>query len=266
MKKVVKDSGSGEGFKSVLSRKKKKNVALEEGVGGKIVPFKVISNHSWNSETGDTTKSESINIEKECLMKETSFDYGESGTIANGDHDQMPKEPGIRTKKALGKLLKKINFSSHGNDNDIFLNNLVNVFVRKLFALNISLNKMAGNSSQEKLMVVKKLFSKIIKALFTSKLSLAQAFKKAEDAKILAVVVKKISIGTLAEAVCAVLSDYRIIKTIKIQLVRLWQKSVVEFEQSDYANLATVKWSILIRKDVVHVTKMDVDKESWESA
>ncbi|KAG9294424.1 hypothetical protein G9A89_001929 [Geosiphon pyriformis] len=56
-----------------------------------------------------------------------------------------------------------------------------------------------------------------------------------------AVVVKKISVGILAEAVHAALSEFGMIKSIKIQL------------QSNYADLVTAKWSILIGKDAVCV-------------
>ncbi|KAG9293141.1 hypothetical protein G9A89_010478 [Geosiphon pyriformis] len=45
-----------------------------------------------------------------------------------------------------------------------------------------------------------------------------------------AVVLKKIPIGTLTEAVCTALSEFGVIKLIKIQLFGLWQKAVVEFD------------------------------------
>ncbi|KAG9301415.1 hypothetical protein G9A89_018087 [Geosiphon pyriformis] len=64
------------------------------------------------------------------------------------------------------------------------------------------------------------------------------------------VVLKKIPIGISTEAVHTVLSEFGIIKSIKMQLVELWQKAIVKFEQIDYVDLVTAKWSILIRKDV----------------
>ncbi|KAG9286729.1 hypothetical protein G9A89_012279 [Geosiphon pyriformis] len=124
---------------------------------------------------------------------------------------------------------------------------------------------MVEKSSQEKLQVTRKLFSKvngfgkvstpskfagIIRATFTSKLSLVQASKKAEETKILvntdlkkfsghsdwAVVLKKIPVNTSLEAVCAVLSKFGVIKSIRMQL-------------SDQIDLVTARWSILIEKD-----------------
>ncbi|KAG9298384.1 hypothetical protein G9A89_005244 [Geosiphon pyriformis] len=90
---------------------------------------------------------------------------------------------------------------------------------------------------------------------FTSELSLVQTSKKAEEAKILvntnlkkssehldqAVVLKEIPIRTSTKTVHAVLSEFGIIKSIKMQLVGLWQKAVVEFEQVDHADLVTAK-------------------------
>ncbi|KAG9306562.1 hypothetical protein G9A89_004759 [Geosiphon pyriformis] len=87
IKKVIKESGTGRGFKPVLSRKKRKGVTLEESVGGKEVPTKVPGGYLWSSETGDTIESESIDMEEKCLVKKTSFDYGESGTIADENYD-----------------------------------------------------------------------------------------------------------------------------------------------------------------------------------
>ncbi|KAG9305908.1 hypothetical protein G9A89_016561 [Geosiphon pyriformis] len=282
IKKVAKDSGVGRDFKPVLSRKKRKSVTLEEGIGGKKMPTKVPSGHSWDFETGNTTKSESIDIEKECLVEETSFDYGESKIFADEDHNQMPKGPSVKTKKALGKSLGKKNFSDCDNNDDVLsdiflelsssLKNLVTVFVRKSFALNIGLNKVIRKFSQEKLMMVKKLFSKvngfgeastpskfleIICASFTSESSLAQATEKARVANILVnsdlkkstshsdqtVVIKEIPVGTSVEA----------------------QKTVVEFKQLNHADLVAAKWSILIRKDAICVARANLDKETWDA-
>ncbi|KAG9302919.1 hypothetical protein G9A89_022336 [Geosiphon pyriformis] len=86
-------------------------------------------------------------------------------------------------------------------------------------------------------------------------MSLAQASKKAEETKILvntnlkkfsecsnwAVVLKEIPIETSTETVHAALSEFGLIKSIKMQLVRLWQKVVVEFEQINHADLVVAK-------------------------
>ncbi|KAG9291065.1 hypothetical protein G9A89_012937 [Geosiphon pyriformis] len=303
MKKTAKISGSSDGFRPVLSRKKRRCGILEDGSSGNIVGSKVQTSCSWGSETGDTTESDSIDMEKKCLVEKTSFDFGEGSAIA-GDLNQTPTGSKVKTKKMLGKSLGKIDFSLSNNEDSVLLDallelllslkNLVNIFVRKFFTLDIGLNKVVGKSSQEKLQVVRKLFSKIngfggvstpskfvgiIRVMFTSELSLVQAFKKAEEAKIIvnsnlkkssgcsdwAVVLKKISICTSTEAVHAALSEFGIIKSIKMQLVGLWQKAVVEFEQVKHADLVAVHWSILIGKDAVHIARSDVNKASWDA-
>ncbi|KAG9291983.1 hypothetical protein G9A89_017882 [Geosiphon pyriformis] len=248
------------GVKSAKSRKKRRGGALEDNIGNrKFAAAKVSSGHSWSSKTSDTTKSNSVDMEEKCLVEETSFDHGDSGAFAGENSEQTPKSSKILTKRVLEKPLGKINFL--GNDlDDILLDksvvlfsplkNLVNVslmIVRKLFS---KINGFEGASTPSK-------FAGIVRATFTSELSLAQASKKAEKAKILTVVLKKIPIGTSTEAVCAALSEFGIIKLIKIQLVRLWQKAVVEFKQVKHADLVTAHWFILIGKDAVCIARSD---------
>ncbi|KAG9289005.1 hypothetical protein G9A89_015554 [Geosiphon pyriformis] len=260
IKKAAKVSGSSDGFRLVLLRKKRRGAILEDDSGSENVGLKVQSNCSWGSETGNITESESIDMEEKCLVEKISFNYGKSGALAGGDHDQTPTGSKVKTKKALGKPLGKIDFSSSSNDDNVLLDaplvlplpmkNLVNVFVRKFFVLDIELDKVVGKSSHKKLQVVRKLFSRIIgfgeasiplkyagivRATFTSELSLIKTTELATDVKILvntnlkksfgcsnqAVVVKKILIGTSVEAVCTALSKFRIIKSAKMQLMSL---------------------------------------------
>ncbi|KAG9302649.1 hypothetical protein G9A89_007353 [Geosiphon pyriformis] len=115
--------------------------------------------------------------------------------------------------------------------------------------------------------------------MFTSELSLIKATKLAADAKILvntnlkkssehsdrAVVLKKIPVRTSTKAVHIALSSFGVVISIKMQLVGLWQKAVVEFSKSKQTNLVAVCWSILIGKDAVRVARADQDKESWNS-
>ncbi|KAG9305471.1 hypothetical protein G9A89_021189 [Geosiphon pyriformis] len=295
MKKTAKVSGSESGFKVVASRKKRKGGVLAEGVDNGGVAAGVPGVCSWGSETGDTTESESVDMEEECLVEETNFDYGEGGALAGGNYDQMPTSSKVRTKKTLGKPLRKIDFLKDGSDDGVLsdaplelppsMKNLVNVPVRKSFALNIGLDKVAGKSSQEKLVVVRKLFSGIngfggtstpskfsgiIRATFTSKSGLIKATEKATGVNIMintdlkrssgrsdwAVVMKEIPIETSAEAVHAALSEFGVIKTIKMQLIGLWQKAM--------ADLVAAEWSILIGKDAVHVARADSDKKAWD--
>ncbi|KAG9286766.1 hypothetical protein G9A89_012316 [Geosiphon pyriformis] len=264
MKQTVKSSGFEGGFKAVLLRKKRRGGVLEDNAGAEEGSAKVQS-------------SRSVDMEEECLVEETSFDYGEGGVLIGGDLDQMPKGLQVTTRKALGKPLGKIDFLD-GNNND---DNLVNVSVRKSFALDLDLKAVEKNLAQEKLKKIRSLFSgingfggastpskfsEIIRATFTSESGLMKATEKATGANIMvntnlkrsaghsdwAVVLKKIPVGTSAEAVHTALSEFGIIKSIKMQL------------QLNHADLVMAKWSILIRKDAVQVARSDLDKESWD--
>ncbi|KAG9288827.1 hypothetical protein G9A89_001151 [Geosiphon pyriformis] len=286
MKKTIKVSGSESGFKAVALKKKRKGSVLAEGINNRGAAAKASGVCSWDSETGNTIESESVDIEKECLVEKTSFDYGEDNALAGGDHDQTPTNSKVKTKKTLGKPLGKIDFLKGSDDDGVLsdallelsppMKNLVNVLVRKSFALDIGLDKVAGKSSQEKLVVMRKLFFEsmilekwMIRATFTSESSLIKATDKAANAKILvntdlkkssrqsdwAVVIKEIPIGTSAETVHAALSEFGVVK----------QKAVVEFEQSDQADLVATEWFILIGKDAVCVTRADSDKKAWDA-
>ncbi|KAG9306305.1 hypothetical protein G9A89_018188 [Geosiphon pyriformis] len=258
------------GVKSTKPKKKKRDGALEDNI--------VSNSRSWSSETSDTIESDSMDMEEKCLVEETSFDCEDNRAFTGKNLEQMPKSSKTITKRVLRKLLEKINFLNNDNDNILLnklvvlsslLKNLVNVSVRKSFTLDISLDNVVKKSAQEKLVAVRKLFSKIngfggtstpskfagiIRAIFTSELSLAQASKKAEETKILTVVLKKISVETSTEAVCTALSGFGVV-----------QKAIVKFSKSEQADLVTACWSILIGKNAMHVARTDQDKELWNT-
>ncbi|KAG9293671.1 hypothetical protein G9A89_019008 [Geosiphon pyriformis] len=242
-------------------------------------------------------------MEEKCLVEKTSFDYDEGGVFIEEDPNQMLKRPSTKTKKALGKLLRKIDFSGHNDIDDVLLDgllelssslkNLVNVSIKKLFVLNIELNKMVGKTSLDKCAIVRKLFSRIngfkevstpskflgiIRATFIFKLSLIKAIKKTTGVRIMvninlkkstghsdqAVVLKKISIGTSVKTMHTAVFKFKVIKSIKMQLLWLWQKAIVKFEEQHQTNLLAAKWSIFIKKDAICVVKADLDKQMWD--
>ncbi|KAG9304667.1 hypothetical protein G9A89_021447 [Geosiphon pyriformis] len=193
IKKTVKVSGSEGGFKTVVLKKKRKGSVLAEGIDIRG--------------TGDTTESESIDMEKECLVEETSVDYGENDVFTEGNSNQMPKSLHIKTKKVLEKPLSVIDYGTvNMNDNvldDFFLlppplpvKPSIQVFVYKSFALDIDFVVVAGKFSQEKVNFVRKIFSGvngfggvstsskfggIIWASFTSKKVMMTAAQLAND-------------------------------------------------------------------------------------
>ncbi|KAG9286751.1 hypothetical protein G9A89_012301 [Geosiphon pyriformis] len=279
MKKFVKNFGPVNSKKSVEKdvafRKKKKSGVLKNGATSELVLSEKAVGSSWKSEAGNTTKSDSIDMKEKCLIEETSVDYGEKSLFIEDNSNQTPKSLKLVTKKALNTPLGKINFLDDiSNDNILLdtpvifsppLKNLVNVSVRKSFVMDIELDK-------EKLVVVRKLFSKvndfgkvftsskfleIIHAFFNFESSLAQATEKARAANILvntnlkrspncsdqAVIIKKIPVGTSAKTVCIVFSEFGSVVLIKMQLIELWQKTVIKFAQSNQANLVE-SWNI----------------------
>ncbi|KAG9294840.1 hypothetical protein G9A89_008532 [Geosiphon pyriformis] len=109
-----------------------------------------------SSKTGNTIESDSVDIKEKFLIEKTSFNYGKDDIFTGGNSEQTLKSSKIQTKRTLGKLLGKIDFLDN-DDNDVLLDNLVvfssplmnlvNVLVRKFFAMNIKLDKVAGKSS-----------------------------------------------------------------------------------------------------------------------
>ncbi|KAG9299722.1 hypothetical protein G9A89_013082 [Geosiphon pyriformis] len=256
------------GVKSAESRKKRRGGVLEDNIGNKkFAAAKVSSGHSWGSETGDTIESDSVDMEEECLVEETSFDYRDGGAFAGEKSEQMPKSLKILTKRAFGKPLRKIDFLDNNIDDILLdkpvvlplsLKNLVNVSVRKFFVLNISLDNVIRKSAQKKLVVVRKLFSKIngfggaftpskfagiIRVMFTFESSLAQASKKAEEIMVL----KEIFVGTSTKTVCAALSDFGVVKAL------------VEFSKSEQTDLVMACWSVLIGKNAALLYTLPID-------
>ncbi|KAG9296522.1 hypothetical protein G9A89_015114, partial [Geosiphon pyriformis] len=80
-----------------------------------------------------------------------------------------------------------------------------------------------------------------------------------------AVIIKEIPMDTPKEMIVTAVSEFGKIKSIKIQLIRMWQKTVVEFAESEQAEQLASKWFFLIGKDSVHVAKAMRDCNIWAS-
>ncbi|KAG9291559.1 hypothetical protein G9A89_021978 [Geosiphon pyriformis] len=119
--------------------------------------------------------------------------------------------------------------------------------IRKIFSL---VNGFGGVTTSSK-------FEGIIRLTFTSEKSLEMAASLAREKKIdinsdlkrqrirsdQAVVIKKIPINTLKDIIVAIVSEFEEIKSIKIQLIEMWQKAVVKFAELDQANLDHETWT-----------------------
>ncbi|KAG9307159.1 hypothetical protein G9A89_016987 [Geosiphon pyriformis] len=278
MKKTIKVSGSESGFKAVVSRKKRKEGVLAEGIDNRKVAAEASGACLWSFETSDTTESKSIDMKEECLVEETSIDY------------------------VLEKPLGVIDYGTVNTDDDMLDNfsflplplpikPTIQVPICKSFALDIDLVTIAGKSSQKKLSFIRKIFlsvndfggastpSKfggIIRATFTLEKTMMAAGKLANNHGVMintdlkhslnnctdrAIVMKEIPVRTSVEAVHTAMSKFGLIKSIKMQLVGLWQKAIVKLEDQNQADLLASKWSILIGKDAVRVARADVDKQ-----
>ncbi|KAG9306668.1 hypothetical protein G9A89_004215 [Geosiphon pyriformis] len=164
----------------------------------------------------------------------------------------------------------------------------------KSFTLDVELLAVPGKSNSDKLFKIKKIFYKIngfgsastsskfpgvIRSTFTSESSLVKARELAICEKIIVnnnlkkvnihlnreVIIKKIPVNFPKSAVEAVFSKFGKIASIKMQLIGLWQKALVEFELLEVANLVAVRWSVLVGKDSVCVAKAVNDKQIWVS-
>ncbi|KAG9291741.1 hypothetical protein G9A89_012026 [Geosiphon pyriformis] len=149
-----------------------------------------------------------------------------------------------------------------------------------------------GKTTSDKLISIKRIFYRvddfgkastlskflgIIKSFFTSELSLNMVKKLAVREKILVnnvirklnshsnwkVIIKKISVDFSNSAVESVFSKFGKIVSIKMQLIGLWQKALMEFESLEIASFVASKWSVFMDKDSMRVALVINDKQSW---
>ncbi|KAG9291343.1 hypothetical protein G9A89_003447 [Geosiphon pyriformis] len=188
-------------------------------------------------------------------------------------------------------LMKKVPLDKIWIDSKI-IKTPVEVTVKKFFALDINFSAVEGKLVTAKTHLIRKIFSKIngfrrattplkferiIQSTFTSEESIRKAVLLAEEKGIVintnvrkqrfrldwAVVIKEILINTPKEMIIATVSEFGQIKSIKIQLVGIWQKAVVEFAKSEQAELLASKWFFLIEKNSVYVAKAVGDRNIW---
>ncbi|KAG9290555.1 hypothetical protein G9A89_020925 [Geosiphon pyriformis] len=168
------------------------------------------------------------------------------------------------------------------------------VAVKKSFALNINLSAVEGKLATAKTQVIRKLFSKIngfggattpskfegiIRLMFTSEKNMRKAASLAKKEGIIvnnnvkkqglhsdqAVVIKEIPMDMPNDMIVAAVFKFGQVVSIQLQLIGLWQKTVMEFTKSSQADQLAAKWSFLIRKDSVCVTKTVGDYKTWAS-
>ncbi|KAG9304023.1 hypothetical protein G9A89_005933 [Geosiphon pyriformis] len=204
IKKTAKVSGSNDSFKPVLPRKKRRDNALEDSFGGKVV----------GSETSNTTEFDSIDIEEECLVEKISFRQESREESGGVDTNMMPKSPKrIVTKHTLEKPLGTINFGMENDDDDDILDgslflpppfslkHMVQISVRKSFALDINL-EVAFFTSDEAMMATAKLANNCGIVVNTN------LKHPGNNHMNRTIVLKEIPVGTSVEVVCIAVSKF----------------------------------------------------------
>ncbi|KAG9304070.1 hypothetical protein G9A89_005980 [Geosiphon pyriformis] len=170
----------------------------------------------------------------------------------------------------------------------------VEVSVKKLFALDINFSAVEDKSTMAKTQLIRKIFStvngferatisskfeRIIRSTFISKKSIEMIASLVRENKIVintnlkkqgmhsnwAVVIKEIPMDMPKDMIITTITKFSEIKSIRIQLIGMWQKAVVEFVKSSQANLLASKWSFLIGKDSIRVAKAVEDCNVWTS-
>ncbi|KAG9297173.1 hypothetical protein G9A89_019454 [Geosiphon pyriformis] len=170
----------------------------------------------------------------------------------------------------------------------------VKVTVKKSFTLDINLLAIEEKLATAKTQIIRKLFSGInsfgrattpskfegiIKSTFTSKESMERAVSLARKKGIIinsnlkrqgirsdqAIVIKKIPMDTPKNMIITAVAEFGEIKLIRVQLIGLWQKTVVEFAKSEQTVQLASKWSFLIGKDLVRVTMAVRNRKTWAS-
>ncbi|KAG9303436.1 hypothetical protein G9A89_013762 [Geosiphon pyriformis] len=201
----------------------------------------------------------------------TSMDMDGEASDGRATSDSQMNTPNVKhfnTGAAISFFLSSINY-------DIDDEEKVEVAVKKSFALNINFLAVEEKSAMAKTQVIRKLFSgingfggattsskfeEIIRSMFTLSESMEKAASLAKENNIIVnsnlkrqrihsdwvVVIKKISMNMPKEIIVATVSEFKKIKSIKIQLIGLWQKAVVEFAELEQAVFLAARWSFLI--------------------
>ncbi|KAG9293721.1 hypothetical protein G9A89_019058 [Geosiphon pyriformis] len=74
-------------------------------------------------------------------------------------------------------------------------------------------------------------------------------------------IIKKIPVDLPKSAIESVFSKFGKVVSIKVQLIGLWQKVLVEFESSEIADLVTARWSVFMEKNSVRIAKAINNKQ-----
>ncbi|KAG9296087.1 hypothetical protein G9A89_011939 [Geosiphon pyriformis] len=204
-----------------------------------------------NSKTSSISSISNLENMKDTVAEETSYADSNTSEVDNTMDDATPKKTRTRTYVMRNKL-KTISFNNLSNDN----NNILTLPVPKFSGAKCLLSVKLCVINRQNFEPVKSFTLDIeLSAVLgkTIKLSLKRARELAIHEKIVAN--NNIPINLLKLAVESVFSKFGKVVSIKMQLIGLWQKALVEFELFEIADLV----------DSVHVAKAINNKQSWIS-
>ncbi|KAG9299623.1 hypothetical protein G9A89_020794 [Geosiphon pyriformis] len=211
---------------------------------------KVLVNSSDKSFLGSaatTSKAKRVKNNLACGASLGSLDYD----IDDDDSGFLPLPLGISLEK---KWL-----------NSKIIKTQVEVAVKKSFALDISLLAVEGKLAMAKTQVIRKFIEKATSLARENNIIVNSDLKRQGIHSDWAVVIKEIPMDTPKKMIIATVFEFEEIKSIKIQLIGLWQKAVVEFAKLEQAVSLAARWSFLIGKDSVCVAITVGDCETWAS-
>ncbi|KAG9304735.1 hypothetical protein G9A89_003909 [Geosiphon pyriformis] len=146
----------------------------------------------------------------------------------------------------------------------------VEVSVRKFFALDINFLAVEDKFATAKTQFIRKIFStkSLIKTILLARkkgIIINSDLKKQGICSDWAIVIKEILMDMSKKIIITTVFEFGNIKSIKIQLIGMWQKAVVEFTELEQAKQLASRWSFFIGKDSVHVTMTVGDCDTWMS-
>ncbi|KAG9288205.1 hypothetical protein G9A89_020511 [Geosiphon pyriformis] len=178
---------------------------------------------------------------------------GIDGGSLLGSAATTPKVKQVNTGAVFGSPLGSPDF--YMDDDEVIdpkiIKTPVEVSIKKSFALNINLLAVENKSATAKTQLIRKNFS-LVNSFGESmematllarekRININSNLRKQEIRSDWAVVIKEIPMNTPKDIIVTAVSKFEEIKSIKIQLIGMWQKTVVEFVELDYADLLAFK-------------------------
>ncbi|KAG9299249.1 hypothetical protein G9A89_013897 [Geosiphon pyriformis] len=202
---------------------------------------------------GEASESEKIPDSKINMLQAKCFNNGATvGSPLSSINYDMNDEKEVSLPSHLSFSLEKVWVDPK------IVKSQVEVAMKKLFTLDINLSAVEGKSATAKT-------QKAASLARENNIIVNSDLKKQGICSDRAVVIKKILMDTLKEIIVAAVSEFGQVVSIRVQLIGLWQKAVVEFAESSQTDQLAAKWSFLIGKDSVRVVKAVGDCETWAS-